>query len=192
MAEIGEGRIMPGRDGIPSVTEVLGCFTDFSMINPAVLKHACDRGTKTHNAIAAHLSGLWVSTLDDEVQPYFDSFRRWADIMLDRVILVENEGICDCYNFMGHYDAVVILKGEDRPTLIDWKSPISGNRTWICQCSAYCHLAEKHSKVPVNRCGCVMLSPKGKTAKMQDYTSHRNEAFSVFLAALTAFKWLKK
>jgi len=187
---------MPGRDGIPSVTEVLGVFTDFSMINPSVLAHACERGTKVHTAIAAHLQGLWIPSLDDEVQPYFDSFRKWADIMLDEVILVENEGICDCYGYMGHYDSALILKGDDPYALsvLDWKTPVTAQRAWSCQNSAYCHLVEKHADLSgyhIHRTGSVMLSPEGKTAKIHDNTHERATCFNIFLSALTAYKFFK-
>jgi len=188
---------MPGRDGIPSVTEVLGVFTDFSMINPSVLAHACDRGTRVHTAISAHLQGLWVSPLDDEAQQYFDSFRRWADIMLDKALLIEHEGICDCYGYMGHYDSALILKGDDPNAIsvLDWKTPVVAGKTWRVQNSAYCHLVEKHSgfseEYCIHRTGSIMLSPKGKTAKIHENTHERAECFNVFLSALTAYKFFR-
>jgi len=177
----------------PSVTQVLGVFTDFSMIREDVLKHAAERGTKIHSAIAAHLLGLWSLPLDIEAQPYFDSFRRWADLMVDKVVFVEEEIVCDCYGFKGHPDATLILKGESLATVIDWKSPISEAPTWELQLSGYSHLVEKHYKpnTSIGRCGCVMLSPKGSQAKMKEYSANRNTAFSVFLAALTVFNYLK-
>jgi len=188
---------MPGRDGIPSVTEVLGLYTDFGMINPSVLQHACDRGTRVHNAIAAHLDGLWVQPLDDEAQPYFDSFRKWADIMLDKVLLIENEGICDCYGYMGHYDAALILKVDDphAVSVLDWKTPIIAGKVWKVQNASYCHLVEKHSTLSpdyfIHRTGSIMLSPKGTTAKIHDNTNERQECFNAFVAALTAYKFFK-
>ena len=190
---------MPGRDGIPSVTEVLGVFMDFSMINPSVLQHACDRGTRVHNAIAAHLDGLWVQPLDDEAQPYFDSFRRWADIMLDKVMLIENEGVCDCpgYGFMGHYDSALVLKGDDpgAVSVLDWKTPVTAGKTWTAQNASYCHLVEKHAGLDpeyhIHRTGSIMLSAKGKTAKIHENTHERNECFNAFIAALTAYKFFK-
>lgn len=188
---------MPGRNGIPSVTEVLGLYADFSMINPAVLAHACERGTKVHTAIAAHLQGLWVPALDQEVQQYFNSFRRWADIMLDKVVLIESEGICDCYGYMGHYDSALILKGDDpyAVSVLDWKTPVTAQKTWKAQNASYCHLVEKHSGIDprfhIHRTGSIMLSSKGKTAKIHENTHEKNECFNAFIAALTAYKFFK-
>ena len=114
----------------PSVTTILDPYTDFSRISPEVLRHAANRGTKIHNAIAAHLSGLWVMPLDEECQPRFDSFRRWADIMIDKVIFVEKELHCDCYGFHGHPDAALILKDSPGVVVPDWKSPVTESKTW--------------------------------------------------------------
>jgi hypothetical protein len=188
---------MPGRNGIPSVTEVLGVFTDFTRINPAVLAHACERGIRVHSAIAGHLQGLWTPPLDAEAQPYFDSFRKWADIMVESVVFVENEGICDCYGYMGHYDAALVLKGDDSRALsvLDWKTPVTIQKTWKAQNAAYCHLVEKHAGLDdsyrIHRTGSVMLSPDGKTAKIHENTHERTECFNAFIAALTAYKFFR-
>ena len=177
----------------PSATTVLSPYADFSMISPAVLRHAAHRGTRVHGAIAAHLLGLWVPTLDNEAQPRFDSFRRWADIMVDKVVFVEKEIYCDCFDYHGHPDAALILRDWPGVVVIDWKSPLVESKTWTIQVAAYCHLVDKHGGLPdglkVERAGAVMLDPKGKTAKMVEYTESINTAFSVFLAALTAWKY---
>lgn len=177
---------------LPSVTQVLGCFTDFSRVRPEVLARATERGKQVHGAIAAHLLGLWVPPLDDTVQPYFDSFRRWADIMIDRVLFVEKEIICNCYDYIGHVDAGLIVKNESHTTIIDWKSPITESKTWRGQNAAYLHLSDCHTKFPkVTRCGSVMLSPKGRTAKLKEHTEFQAQCFNAFLGALQAYKFFK-
>lgn len=181
----------------PSVTTVLGCFSDFSRVPPRVLEHAANRGTRIHGAAAAHLSGLWVSKLTPEEQPYFDSFRRWADIMIDKVVFVEKAITCDCFGFKGHPDAALILKGETGVTVADWKSPITEGKTWKGQNAAYWHLVDKHGGIPltvavgVKRCASIMLSPKGKTAKMKEHTEDHLNYFNAFLGALQAYKFFK-
>lgn len=177
---------------LPSVTTVLGCFVDFSMVRPEVMEKATLRGKKVHGAVAAHLLGLWVPTLSGEVQPYFDSFRRWADIMIDQVLFVEKEIVCDCYGYIGHVDAGLILRRETNSTIIDWKSPITEAKTWKGQNAAYWHLVDHHTEFPkVTRCGSVMLSPKGRTAKMKEHTDSQAQYFNGFLGALQAYKFFK-
>ena len=180
----------------PSVTTVLNPYTDFSRIHPEVLRKAAERGTRIHTAAAAHLQGLWVPPLAEDVQLRFDSFKRWADIAIDKVVLVEQEIHCDCFGFHGHPDCCLILKDGPGAVLVDLKSPIVESKSWPIQVSAYCHLADKHGNLPkglrVERAGAVMVHPKGKTAKMVEYTQGINVAFSVFLAALTAWKYFNK
>jgi len=179
---------------IPSVTQVLGCFSDFSWIRPEVLEHAADRGTRVHRAIASHLLGLWSPPLDKEAQPYFDSFRRWADIMVVDVLFVEQELVCDCFGYKGHIDAGLTLNGEQgAATIIDWKTPVTEARTWKGQVAAYWHLAEKHADTPltINRCASIMLSPVGRPAKMREYTANISPYFNAFIGALQAYKFFK-
>lgn len=179
----------------PSVTTVLQPFTDFSRIHPEVLKHAAERGTRIHGATAAHLLGLWVPKLPEDAQLRFDSFRRWADIMVDKVIWVEKEIHCDCFGFYGHPDAALILKDGPGVVVPDWKNPVTESKTWRGQIEAYCHLVEKHGELPeglhVDRWGAVMLHPKGKTAKFVEYTDIRHQYFAAFLGALQAYKFFK-
>ena len=179
----------------PSVTTVLNPYTDFSMIHPEVLRKAAQRGTKIHTAAAAYLQGLWVPPLPEDVQLRFDSFKRWADIMVDKVIWVEKELHCDCYGFHGHPDAALILKDGPGVVVPDWKSPVTESKTWKGQISTYWHLVDQHSGLPdglrVTRCGAVMLHPKGKTAKFVEYTEAYAGHFAAFLGALQAYKFFK-
>ena len=187
-----DGNIM---DKTESVTTVLNPYSDFSRIRPEVLRHAAERGTRIHGAIAAHLQGLWVPPLDDESQPRFDSFRRWADIMVDQVVIVEQELRCASFGYHGHPDAALVMKGREGVTVVDWKSPVSASKTWKGQLSAYWHLVDKHGNLPpgmkVLSCGAVMLHPGGKTAKFMEYSDIYNQYFSAFLGALQAYKFFK-
>ena len=180
---------MPGKNGIPSSTEVLNPWSDFSMINPAVLAHACQRGTNVHNAIAADLQGLWVLPLTDEEQGYFDSWRRWADLMIDKPVLIEKEIVCDCYGYMGHPDFVGYLKEDSRLAVIDWKTPIAEMKSWKGQAASYSHLAEHATGEKVERIGSVRLAATGAIARMTDYSDRMAEYFAAFLGALTAHKY---
>jgi len=178
-----------------SVTQVLSPFIDWSQISPERLEHAGQRGTKIHAYNAAYLLGLWLPKIDAECQGYFDSFRYFADARIDKVLFVEAEFICDCFQYIGHVDFVGVLKGEEGASVIDWKSPLVMSPTWPSQISAYCHLVEKHGRPPGNlkikRCGALMLSPHGKTANFKEYTESRLSEFNAFLAALNAYRWFK-
>ena len=187
---------MPGHDGISSVTEILAPWADFSHIDPAVLAHAAERGTKLHDYVAAHLLGEWIPRVEAEVVPYFDSFKRWAD-MVEDVVSVEREYVCDCFGYLGHVDAVLRLKGDSGLTLIDWKSPILESKTWPLQIAGgYWHLVEKHSVPPLpvelQRCGAIQCRKDGKVARMREYTGNVPNATRAFLGAASVHNYLKE
>lgn len=183
---------MPGRDGIPSVTEILTPWADFSQVSPEVLDHAAKRGSKLHAYIAAHLLGEWIPSIEPEVSPYFDSFRRWADT-LEAVYLVEQELTCGCYGYMGHVDVVGRIRGDEGATLADWKSPVAEQKTWVLQLAGYWHLVERHADLPVplKRCGAIQCRPDGKPARMREYTGSMPQAQAAFLGVVGVHHFLK-
>ena len=78
-------------------------------------------------------------------------------------------------------------------TVPDWKSPVIEGNTWRVQCSTYHYLVEHDDgklPLPVERCGALMLDPKGKTARFIDYSDEREQAFQVFLNALNSHRWM--
>ena len=71
--------------GLPSVTTIINPYIDTQWFK----KEHTDRGSAVHDACEAHLKSLWIMPLPSDYQPYFDSFRRWIDLVLDRVVMVE-------------------------------------------------------------------------------------------------------
>ncbi|KKL98766.1 hypothetical protein LCGC14_1821120 [marine sediment metagenome] len=67
------------QDHIISVTQALSPFSDFSGIDPEVLQHAAERGSRVHRACAAYALGFPALGLHDEDEGYFESFKGWFD-----------------------------------------------------------------------------------------------------------------
>jgi len=177
-----------------SVTEVIGKYADWSKISPEALEAAAFRGTKVHQYIAMKLLGLWVpGGMEAHYRGYLDSFTSWHDQAVERTLYVELEAVCTCWDFIGHIDWVGIIKGDKGLTILDWKTPITEAKSWLLQLSSYRHLVTEHTetKLPVIRCGALMLSPEGKPAKMKEYTDVSEAAFNVFLGMLNGHKWMK-
>ena len=154
---------------MPTVTEILSPFVDYSHVPPDRLEMAAERGSLVHAAIKSHLLGLYCPPLRNDSQGYFDSFRRWADKMIDTVIFVEKELADFEFGFIGHPDFLGILKGDNGfASLEDWKTPLVESKTWEAQVAGgYWHLVGK-AYSNVKRCGAIMLDPKGKIAKMKE------------------------
>ena len=175
------------------VTEILEKYVNRDNIPDWRWDAAGDRGTRLHTCTANYLRGIWIPSVDLDVEPYFDSFVAWAREMIIEVVFVEKEFICPIYGIIGHPDCGAILKPwPEVITVPDWKSPVTEGNTWKVQCSTYHYLVDVYGKLslPVKRCGALMLNPKGKTAKFIDYSDEREQAFQVFLNALNSHRWL--
>lgn len=176
------------------VTEILEKYVDKENIPPWRWDAAGDRGTRLHKCTANYLRKIWIPKVDLDVEPYFDSFVAWAREMIQATFLVEKELKDDTYGFYGHPDWAGILKScPEVITVIDWKSPLMEGNTWKLQCGAYHYLVEwyghAHWARSVDRCGALMLDPKGKTAKFIDYSDEREMYFNIFLQALNVHRW---
>lgn len=178
---------------LPSVTEVLSVYQDFSAVSSERLQVAANRGTEVHRICAAIAKGLWwASEIPEGQRGYIQSFERWFDVAVDQVIFVEERLDCTCYGYYGHPDLIAVLRGDLGATVIDLKTPITEGAVWRGQVAAYRHLAECSGLgLPIERQVSLMLSPKGKSAKFKEYTANK-EDLAAFLAALTAYRYFKK
>ncbi|MBU1067457.1 hypothetical protein KKE60_06695 [Patescibacteria group bacterium] len=175
---------------LPSVTQVLSPFADFSCVSPDVLKVAAERGTKVHQACGAFAQGLWVTELDEACFGYFSSFKRWFISVVKKVIAVEFEAVFTSMGYVGHPDLLCVFRGDDIPTLVDIKTPITISPTWALQLAAYKY-ACLYSGYIVGKIGTLRLSKTGGNAKFDEFTDcHR--AFRAFCGALSAYKYMKE
>jgi len=176
---------------IPSVTQVLGCFSDFSMIPPGVLEYASYRGTEIHKICSAMALGLWINEIPEEFAGYILSFQAWFERTVKEVLFVEEELVDPVYGFMGHPD-LVIKTHDNVICLPDLKTPVKAMKVWKGQVAAYKHLVETNKKdIKIERVGSLMLSPKGNYPKFNEYQTTYAD-FAAFLAALSAYRYFKE
>lgn len=105
---------------VPSVTQVLhacGMLPDYSRLDPFFR----ERGSAVHEAIRLDLRGeLEEESVDEEVAPYLDRFRRWAAEVELRPLWIEGPLACPVYRYAGTPDCL----GTSRLGLVlpDWKA----------------------------------------------------------------------
>lgn len=184
---------MPG-GRYPSVTEALGMFADFSGISPEVLAAAADRGTRAHAACEAYIKGLWLPKLDDDIQPFFDSFVPWYDSMVEQVLWCEGRLEHSAYLYSGKPDLVCIIKGDDCPTVIDLKTPIAKGKLWSAQLAAYRELWRDHAGLAEDaRIRCASLRIRREPGQRALFDEYRGDDlkrdFNAFRSALNAYRW---
>lgn len=174
----------------PSVTEVLGKYSDFSNVPPERLEAACERGKAVHAYCASYALGVWSPKIEG-AEGYCNSFLSWFNEYVEEVLLVEEELVDEVLGFVGHPDLVVRLRGDVLATVPDLKTPITLNPIWAAQIAAYLHLALIRFPKKVGRGGSLRLDPKGRPAKFKDYNDTGRD-LQAFLSALYAHKYFTK
>jgi hypothetical protein len=173
----------------PSVTQVLGVFSDFSMIRPDVLSRACERGTRVHDICESIARGFFPGSLPDDLAGYVASFQKWF-CLVEEVLLLETRLIDTVYQFTGKSDLVVKLQGDEYPRLIDLKTPLAKGKLWSAQIAAYEHLFKVKSGMDCRHSGSLRLKPDGGFPLFDEYR-HAEADLHAFLCCLTAFKYFK-
>ena len=177
--------------GLPSVTQVLRPYSDFSGIPEDVLENAARRGSLVHRYCAGSAQGLWTPFIDSECAGYVESFRRWFGFV-DEVHMAEVALVDERLGFRGTPDLVVTLRGDGHPSLWDLKTPRTPARGWVPQVAAYQHLATQSGMcpVPIRRAGCVRLNPDGGPPIIDEYDLETLlQAFRAFMGALSAWRF---
>lgn len=174
-----------------SVTTVLQPWTDFSMIKPEVLNAACERGTEIHGDCGAYALGNWYP-LPKAYSGYRKSFRSWFDNMVEKVIGVEMELVSKIFGFLGHPDIICELKDGSGVIIVDYKTPISLQKTWRLQLAGYKILAEEVLGITVDRLACLRLKKDGGYPIFSETPSDEIAIdMSAFLNALGIYKYMK-
>ena len=177
---------------MPSVTEILGVYNDFSRVPKDRLQAAADRGTRVHHACAAIANGIHLFRPDNDIDGYVDSFRKWFDNVED-VLLCEKELYHSIYEYHGHPDLVIKFFGETCYRVVDIKTPIKASPTWPSQIAAYERLVlDLYRPIKLDHSGTLSLAANGTEAKFTDYSKTRLSNWLNFLAALQAYKAFKE
>ena len=168
---------------LPSVTQIISPYSNFSGINPEVLANAAARGDRVHQACAAYALDFPTNGLEDEDVGYFESFREWFDASVVHVIAIEGLFEDEILGFCGHPDLLCIIDGDGHnKTVVDYKTPRLLSPAWPIQLSAYAHLTK------AQRAFSLRLNPDGKKAivdEVEDIKRH----FAIFLNCLSAWKY---
>ena len=175
---------------LPSVTECLKPWSDFSMIRPEVLERAADDGELVHSLLSRHIRGLPIfpDEVTTGVEGFFNSGRRWADKHLLKVLLAEKGLSDEVQGYQGHPDLICILKGDADPSLWDYKRA-AFQLTHAVQIGGYYGLARK-AGYEIRRTGLLYLRKDGKIPNLSksETTKTVQSDYAVFLCALTCWR----
>ncbi len=176
---------------MPTVTEILAPWSNFASVRPEILEAAADRGKRVHAACHAYVMGLFDNPGED-AQGYVDGFKAWFDRRVSEIFgaeleLVAQEGyVLD--GVVGHPDLIIKMKGEEKLTLIDIKTPTSLSLIWNVQLVAYRELAIENGITDIKRMAILRLKPNGK-ALFNEITDPGHVYMGGFIKAYDAWKF---
>jgi len=173
---------MPGRDGIPSVTEILdalGLGWHGWRVGQEVQALALARGRAVHRSVELLGAGYELPPLHALIAGPVDAYRAWARDTQHAVCWSEQERVHPTRLFLGHPDRVGTVGG--RLALVDFKTGSPDLEAAALQLAGYRLLIE-----PVELALVVTLRPDG-TYRQHDVTVASLAATHVFTAATVVF-----
>jgi hypothetical protein len=173
---------------IPSTTEVLKPWNDFTHVPEDRLVFASERGTMIHEHCAAYAMNIFsplAAHMEEHynISGYVESFKRWFRSEVAEVLFVEERRADDRHGYHGQIDLCARLNSGDS-VVVDLKSPVTKAKAWQLQMAAYLNLYPEASKA-----GTLRLHPGGKVPKMDWYDKSATEDFAVFLSCLNAHRF---
>ncbi len=171
----------------PRVSDILSPYSSIGLahVPKDILEHAAKRGTAIHTYATAYARGDFVPTINEEYEPYFNSFVKWYDENVEKLIFSETRLYHEQLKYCGKPDLVVNLKGSKDNILIDIKTSASIYQTYPVQLAAYMDLLN------VNNLHCqrgiiLKLKKEGKIARDYDY-GDCNPYYRIFLFSLELY-----
>lgn len=166
----------------PSVTDVIAPYIDKGWFTD----ECRERGSAVHAVCEAHMQGLYAPKLISTWQLYVDSFKRWADLVIDKIILAEVRLVNDSLGYCGKPDAIITMKGTDKVILVDWKTSQGRQKWWELQICAYRELAE-YNGIKTQRGLSVRLKKDGLMAIADEYPDMK--AWNIFVGLLNSHRF---
>jgi len=171
------------REKYTRVTKVLYPFSGMDKIDPEVLAHAAERGTKVHRICEGIVLGLGEHGVDDETKGYVDSFKQWWEGGIS-VISMEERFWDDKLQLTGQVD--FIIETGDGLAVVDLKTSSKPSKTWEAQGSAYAYLA-KNAGYKITKIFFIHLNKHGKAPKIFEYPVDDSFFLAIFRTYLHFF-----
>lgn len=172
---------------LPSVTQILEPYEDWSGINPEVLAAAMERGTRVHAAAELMLDGfIGPHDSGDDIAPYLVQFDRFLAESGFVPELSEARVYSTKLGYAGTLDLYGMF-GKRTCTLVDIKTG-SVPRTAGPQTAAYARALKETKGYSTKFRYALLLRPEGyKLVPLADPNDDQ-----VFLAAITMHNWSNK
>lgn len=163
-------------NGYTRVSTILQPFSGLDKIDPAIVQHAADRGTKVHRICEAIILGLGEIDVDDETFGYVHSFKQWW-APGHSIVKMEHRFRDDLLMVTGQID--LIIDSPEGLSVVDFKTSYRPSKTWPVQGAAYAYLASK-SGLQIANIQFIHLNKKGLYPTIYHYPVDHGLFCSVF------------
>ena len=177
---------------VPSVTQIIGGagLSDFSKVNPDILKRSQSFGTATHLACTFNdKNQLDIKSLDPALEPYLEAwilFKR--DFGITEFKEIEKQVYSTKYQYAGCLDRLTIINNE--LTLIEIKTTSIMPKTTKLQLAGYLIAFNEGKKFNEKIKNRIAVRLKGNGSyNTESYND--NIDISAFLGALALINWKK-
>lgn len=172
------------RENYTRVTNILYPFSGLDKIDPEIVAHAAERGTKVHRICEGIMLGLGELGVDDETRGYVESFKKWWERGHD-VIMMEKRFWDDELMITGQVD--LIINTPEGLAIVDLKTSSKPSPTWEVQGNAYAYLARK-AQHDIKKIFFLHLNKTGKEPKIYEYPIDSSFFFAIYRAWVHFFQ----
>lgn len=177
--------------GYTRVSSILRYYNSFEGISPETLAHAAQRGELVHHYCYLYAHNCLIESPLDYCKGYVESFKKWFDLTVDKVVSAEERLYSDHLMVTGRYDMIVKLKGDDNITLIDLKTPASVSPTWGAQLAAYELLLQQHKGITIDRSMVIRLQKDGRGVQVIEYYKNQGH-LSAFISMVQIYRYINQ
>lgn len=163
------------------ITEILFPFSGLHSVDKTILQNAAHRGTKVHKICESIVEGLGEWNIDEEIQGYIESFKKWWHPHRN-VLSVEERFYCEELMITGQVDLIIEEKQE--AIILDIKTSEKPSKTWPLQGSAYAYMARK-AGYNIKQIEFLQLHKNGTQPTLHRYEDH----FDIFKKCLEIFNY---
>lgn len=157
------------------VSDILKPFSDFSHIDPEVLKNKAELGTRVHLAINDDINNEF-PFIGEKERGYFESYLRWKERLSPTFSMSERRLYCQDKSLTGQIDCLINIPSKlNLPVLVDFKtSAQEAKETWPMQAHLYNYLLSMNQILVGPRYLFVKLSKNGQLPEVFEYMWNAN------------------
>lgn len=163
-----EGFILHEGKKYARVSKIIQHLSDFSRIDPEVLKRKQEIGTELHDGVFDFLNDE-MPIMAERALKYFESFTKWFKAINPKVLETEKRYFNQEKMITCRMDGIFLIPFENLPVIVDYKTALMESPTWIYQAHLYHYIITSQGVQLGDRVLYLKLDSKGGIPKTITY-----------------------